>query len=136
MRALPDTVENPRTGERVTFVARSPECLVMDVEWTRPGHRASAHVHPAMEERFEIVAGRAAFRIAGRDEVVAEAGAVVTVPPGTEHLAWNPTEDAVRLRITMRPGLRWDEFTTRFFAGEDPLALLSEFAPEVVLPPR
>ena len=41
----------------------------------------------------------------------------------------------VRLRIEMRPPLRWSSFTRRFFAGEDPLGLLREFADEVVLPP-
>jgi hypothetical protein len=41
----------------------------------------------------------------------------------------------VQLRIEMRPALRWREFTTRFFAGEDPIALLVEFSDEVTLPP-
>jgi hypothetical protein len=57
----------------------------------------------------------------------------VIVPPGTPHLAWNPTDGPVRLRITMRPALRWAEFTARLFAGESPASLLSEFYREVVL---
>lgn len=129
------TITNPRTGEQVTFVGETPDALLMDVVWTRPGHRASAHVHPAMEERFTVLEGCAAFRVEGRDDLFAGAGETVTVPAGTTHLAWNPTDGPVRLRIEMRPGLRWAEFTTRFFAGEDPAALLAAFAREVVLPP-
>ncbi len=129
-------VENPRTGEVVEFLVDTPEVLVMHVTWTRPGHRAIEHVHPGMEERFEVVTGRAAFRVGGPDGEMLEVGVgeVVAVPPGTAHLAWNPTQGPVELRIEMRPSLRWREFTTRFFAGEDPLALLDEFSAEVVIP--
>ncbi len=102
--------------------------------WSRPGHRASEHVHPIMEERFEVLAGRAAFRI---DGIVIDAtvGTVVVAPPGRRHLAWNPTEEPVQLKIEMRPALRWREFTTRFFRGDDPIALLAEYSDEVQLPP-
>ncbi len=132
-----ETVQNPRTGERITFVSETTALLVMDVEWTRPGHRALEHLHPGMEERFEVVEGRAAWRFGGEGGVAAHGGpgTTVTVPPGVVHLAWNPTDGPVRLRIEMRPALRWREFTTRFFAGEDALALLEEFAAEVRLPP-
>ena len=47
----------------------------------------------------------------------------------------NPTDAPVRLRIEMRPALRWAEFTRPFFAGDDPAALLAEYAAEVTLPP-
>jgi hypothetical protein len=86
-----------------------------------------------MEERFEVIEGRAAFLVAGR-HIDAVAGETVIVPPGVEHLAWNPTDEAVRLRIEMRPPLRWEQFTRRLFAGEPVQGLLSEFAPEIVLP--
>jgi quercetin dioxygenase-like cupin family protein len=128
-------IENPRTGEQIDFEVRTPEILVMRSTWTRPGHRAAEHVHPEMEERFEILEGKAVFRIRSAERV-ASAGEIVVVSPDTPHLAWNPTEDCVRLRITMRPALRWAEFTERLFAGEDPATLLIEFAREVVLAPR
>lgn len=71
--------------------------------------------------------GRAAFLIDGeqRDAVV---GDVVTVAPGIRHLAWNPTSGSVRLRIEMRPALRWQEFTERLFAGEEPATFLRSSA--------
>lgn len=131
-----ETVENARTGERVAFVSETADLLVMEVEWTRPGHRAVEHLHPGMEERFVVVEGRAAWRLGGEGGATVDGGpgTEVRVPPGVVHLAWNPTEEPVRLRIEMRPALRWRTFTTRLFAGEDPIALLAEFAPEVRLP--
>jgi mannose-6-phosphate isomerase-like protein (cupin superfamily) len=123
-------IVNPRTGEEVEFVSETADLLVMDVRWPRKGRRALAHVHPGMEERWEVIEGRAQFTI-GEVEHVAGPGDVVVAPPGTRHLAWNPADEPVRLRIEMRPPLRWREFTTRFFAGDDPLDLLEEFAGEV-----
>ena len=128
-------IRNPRTGEQIEFEVRTPEMLVMHSTWTRPGHRATEHVHPEMEERFEILDGKAAFRIGGTERT-ARTGEVVVVPPGAPHLAWNPTDGLVRLRITMRPALRWAEFTERLFAGEDPVTLLPQFAREVALVAR
>jgi quercetin dioxygenase-like cupin family protein len=125
-------IENPRTGEQVIFELRTPERLVMRSTWTRPGRRAAAHVHPAMEERYEVLAGTAAFRIAGIERT-ASAGETVVVAPGTPHLAWNPTAGVVSLRITMTPALRWADFVERLFAGEDGALLLRAYAAEIRL---
>lgn len=125
-------IENPRTGETLEFVHSAPELLVMETTWTRPGHRAPAHVHPAMEERFEVIQGRAEFVVDGRNRD-AGVGEVVIVPPGIRHLARNPTSGPVRLQIEMRPALRWREFTERLFAGEEPALLLLEYAAELTL---
>jgi mannose-6-phosphate isomerase-like protein (cupin superfamily) len=127
-------IENERTGEQIEFLVETTELLRMEVRWTRPGHRAVRHLHPDMEERWEVVDGRAAFEV---DGVLVQAGpgSSVVAPPGRPHLAWNPTDDAVTLRIEMRPARRWAEFTRRFFAGEDPGPLLREFSDEIVLAP-
>ena len=134
MAAQGDSViENPRSGERVEFVSETPEALTMLTTWTRPGHRIAEHVHPNMEERFEVLEGRAAFLVDGI-EIVATAGEVVIARPGSRHRAWNPTDAPVRLKIEMRPSLRWAECTRRFFRGDDPVQLLNEYNAEVVLP--
>jgi quercetin dioxygenase-like cupin family protein len=125
-------IENARTGEQIEIVSEGPEVLVMVATWTRPGHRAVEHVHPHMEERWAVLEGRAAFRVDGV-EAEGPAGTVVVAPPGRSHLAWNPTDEPVRLRIEMRPARRWAEFTTRLFAGEDRAALLSQFPDEIAL---
>ena len=134
------TIENPATGERITFVTTAAdsggELLAMDSVWTRPGRRALEHVHPEAEERWQIFAGRAGFQI-GSERFEAGPGDVVVAPAGTSHVAWNAGDDEVRVRIELRPALRWEEFTERLFAGdEDPVALLREFSREIALPAR
>ena len=125
-------LENPRTGEVVEVLSETPDLLVMLVTWPRPGHRAMAHVHPGMEERWEVVRGRAAFDIDGVFTELDE-GASIVAAAGQRHLAWNPTQSPVVLRIEMRPALRWTAFVRRLFAGEAPAVLLEEFADEVRL---
>ncbi|HEX2087802.1 MAG TPA: cupin domain-containing protein [Solirubrobacteraceae bacterium] len=128
-----DSIFNEATGERVAFLTDTPDLLVMEAEWTRPGRRTSEHVHPRMEERWTVLEGRAAFRIAGGPEVEAGPGETMIAPPGVAHVAWNPTEGPVRLRIEMRPALRWRAFVERLFAarGRPDPDLLREFAAEV-----
>jgi mannose-6-phosphate isomerase-like protein (cupin superfamily) len=126
------TVENAATGERITFVSITPELLVMDDLWPRPGHRAIEHLHPEMEERWAVIEGRAAFRIGG-EELELGRGEWVVAPAGTRHLAWNPTDEPVRLRIEMRPALRWAEFTERLFRGDPPAELLDDFSREIAV---
>ncbi len=126
-------VENPVTGEVVEFIDETPEILTMRVTWPRPGHRATEHVHPNMEETWRVLEGSASFAIDGV-KIKAGAGAVVTAPPGRRHMAWNSGDGAAELIIEMRPGLRWAEFTSRFFAGDNPIELLQEYSSEVTLP--
>jgi quercetin dioxygenase-like cupin family protein len=101
-----DELVNPITGERIVFRKTAADTggtlLEMDAFWTRPGHRAPEHGHPGMQERWEILAGTACFRIGGVERT-AGPGEVVVAPVGVRHLAWNPTEEPVHLRIQMSP---------------------------------
>ncbi|MEA2474794.1 MAG: hypothetical protein QOE06_2709 [Thermoleophilaceae bacterium] len=132
-----DAVENPATGERIVFGRTAAdtggELLEMENIWTRADHRTAPHIHPGMEETWEVLSGRAGFRI-GEDEHVAGPGESVVAPPGVPHHAWNESGGETRLRITMRPALRWEDFVVRLFA--DPasgLELLREFPQEIAL---
>ncbi len=128
------TVVHPRTGEVVEFVdTGDPDVLTMLVTWPDPGHRAAEHLHPRADETWHVLEGRVAFVIGG-EHVEAGPGETVTAPAGTRHLASNAGDGAARLRIEMRPGLRWEQFVRRCFAGEDPVRLLGEFRGEIVLP--
>lgn len=147
-----DELVNPITGERIVFRKTAAETagrlLEMDDFWTRPGHRAPEHIHPEMQERWEILTGTACFRIGGVERT-AGPGEVVVAPAGVPHVAWNPTKEPVHLRIQMTPALRWEAFVERMFAlavddlrdregVSDPapmLALLREFPREIALAP-
>ena len=56
-----DTIENPITGERVTFLATSVDtdgdAVVIETVVQPHGFVAAAHVHPAQSERFAVEAG-------------------------------------------------------------------------------
>lgn len=87
-----------------------------------------------MEERFTATSGIVALRIDDR-ELVLKSGESAIAPAGARHIAWNPTSATVEVCLEMRPARRWEQFTRRLFAGEDPHGLLQEYADEVVIPP-
>ncbi|MGH3089038.1 MAG: hypothetical protein ACRDSJ_17195 [Rubrobacteraceae bacterium] len=67
-----DIIENPVTGERITFVktARDAGGELLRFEYLAPAHTAGPplHVHPYQEERFvEILSGKLRARL-GKDE--------------------------------------------------------------------
>jgi quercetin dioxygenase-like cupin family protein len=111
-------IENPVTGERIVFRITAEgsggDLLELDDFYMRPGHRAAPHVHPGMEERFEVIEGAVGFLIDG-EERHAGPGEVVTVPPGTPHVAWNAGDAPAHVRLQFRPALRWEHFVERIF---------------------
>lgn len=147
-----DELVNPAGGERIVFLQTAADTggrlLEMDDFWTRPGHRTSEHIHPEMQERWEIIAGSVCFRIAGVERI-AGPGEVVIAPAGAPHMAWSADAAPVHLRIQMRPALRWERFVERLFAlardgrtdergmpdSTPMIELLREFPREIALAP-
>ncbi len=88
-----DTIENPVTGERITFrkTARETggEAVVLECFVQPTGFVAAAHVHPSQEERFQVLRGTVGFRVGG-EERIAGPGERLTVPAGTPHKFWMP----------------------------------------------
>src|SRR6266511_2602768 len=84
MAYVGQTLENPASGERITFrrtaAETAGELVAIDLELPR-GSRVPGglHIHPLQEERFEVVSGTMRFRL-GRKKIVAGAGTVVLVP--------------------------------------------------------
>jgi hypothetical protein len=146
------TISNPVTGEIITFVRTAAETrgelLELDDRWTRRGRRAAPHIHPRMEERFEVVTGQASLLVDGIERELGP-GESLSVAPGTPHVAWNAADGETRLRLEFRPALRWEEVVERLFtlaregltdAGGIPVprelaALLAEFADELAPAP-
>ncbi len=136
---MADEVVHPVTGERVVFHVTAAQSggqlLEMDDFWPAGEHATAEHVHPEMQERWEVVRGQVGFRI-GERELAAGPGDVVVAPAGFAHRAWNRGGDAVHLRIQMTPALRWEQVVRRLFAaaGPDVAPLLREFPRELALP--
>ena len=106
------TLENPVTGERFTFIETAAssggERLAFELALRPGGAVPLAHVHPIQTETFTVTHGRMRFRL-GREHVVAEAGDVVEVPPGVVHDFANAGEDEARVRVDVTPALAMEE---------------------------
>jgi quercetin dioxygenase-like cupin family protein len=106
------TLENPATGERFTFIDTAAttggELLSFELGLRPGGAVPIPHVHPVQTERFEVVEGRMRFRL-GLRTVVAEPGEVVEVAPGVMHGFANAGDREARVRVEVRPALRMEE---------------------------
>jgi len=83
---------------------------VLHVEtWVDPGGGVTPHIHPAMEERFEVREGRPEF-LAGRSWKEAQPGETVRVPPGTRHAFRNRGREVARFVCHATPPSTLQEF--------------------------
>ncbi len=144
----PKGIKNAASGERIVFLRTAEETdgelLEMDDFWAQTDHRTPEHIHPAMEERWEVIAGNVRFEIGGVERMVGP-GETVVAPPGTPHSARNIGGEPAHLRIQMRPALRWQEFVERLFVlasnrqgAPEPdslAALMVEFSREIAAVP-
>jgi quercetin dioxygenase-like cupin family protein len=112
MIAPGQSLENPVTGERFTFIhtaaSTGGELLAFDFALRPGGAVPLPHVHPIQTERFEVTAGRMRFRV-GLRTIVAGPGDVVEVAPGVMHSFANAGEEEARLRVEVRPALAMEE---------------------------
>lgn len=109
---LDDTIENPVTGERVSFLKRARDT---DGEFVRfevvaePGAIGPPeHVHEHQEEYFSVQAGTLSGSVDG-ESFRLEAGEELTVWPGTPHEWGNGSDDELRVLIEIRPAMRFEE---------------------------
>jgi quercetin dioxygenase-like cupin family protein len=117
------TIRNPISGETLTFRECAADTnggyLAFDMTLSVGGHVPGAHVHPAQEERFEIVSGTMEFRLNGK-KIVAGPGGTVVVPPGARHKFANGGDEEVQVRVTVTPALKMEDLL------ENTIALAAE----------
>jgi quercetin dioxygenase-like cupin family protein len=107
------TLQNPASGERITFrqtaAETGGELVAIDLELP-PGARVPGglHLHPKQEERFEVVKGTMRFRMR-RKRVVAGPGQVVVVAPGVPHDFANVGDEPALVRVDIRPALKMEQ---------------------------
>ena len=114
-----DVLQNPATGELMRFVKAAAdtngEYVVVDVIVEPNGTVAAAHLHPYQTETFEVLEGELTFKV-GRRKVVATAGDVLTVEPGTAHRFRNSGSTAARFRCEIRPALQFEQLIETMFS--------------------
>jgi mannose-6-phosphate isomerase-like protein (cupin superfamily) len=114
-----DTIQNPVTGESITFHQTSAdtngESVVIETTVQPDGAVCSSHVHPAQTERFAVVEGRLGMKVGGK-KLLLERGDVAVVEPGTPHKFWNMGDDEVRFVCEVRPALQFESLLETMFA--------------------
>src|SRR5437870_11833670 len=114
-----DTIHNPVTGERITFLTTSREtngeAVVIETVVQPYGFVAAAHVHPSQSERFAVAEGTLGMKVAGKLQLL-EPRDVLTVEPRTPHQLRNPDEDEVRFVREIRPALQFETLLETMFA--------------------
>ena len=106
------TLENPVSGERITFLQTAADTdgrlLEFELELAEDGHVPGAHVHPEQEERFHVLEGTMQFRL-GLRKIVAGPGETVVVPAGRVHRFANGGEGTARVRVEVEPALDMEQ---------------------------
>ena len=101
----PQIVEDPVFKHRLKFKRgvgdQGQEAVIVEM-WVDPGGGVTPHIHPAMEERFTVLDGRAEF-LSGRTWVGADAGETVVVPAGTRHAYRNRGKVVAHVRCVASP---------------------------------
>lgn len=113
-----DVLENPVTGDRVSFLRTAAETEDGSLEYElvfRPrGFVVQEHLHPRQDERHEVVTGRLGLRLEETEQVL-EAGDSVLVRAGTPHRLFAVGNDPVHAKFELRPALRSAELIATFF---------------------
>jgi quercetin dioxygenase-like cupin family protein len=113
-----DTIQNPVTGERITFLATSRdtdgEAVVIETVVQPKGFVAAAHVHPFQSERFAVAEGKLGLKVAGKKRTLGP-GEIALVEPGKAHRFWNAGEDEVRFVCEIRPALEFESLLETMF---------------------
>lgn len=118
-----DVLENAATGDRLVFRQRASETngevLEYELTFVPRGFAAQSHLHPAQQERHEVLEGALGIVVAGRERRLGS-GDVELVPPRTAHRLFAIGDDPVRVVFESRPALRSEVLLeTLFGLGRD-----------------
>jgi mannose-6-phosphate isomerase-like protein (cupin superfamily) len=123
MATVGTTIENPATGEAITWVETAAtsagELLAFDLALRPDAALAAEHRHLRQAEHFRVEMGRVGLRI-GDEESELGAGEDATVPAGVPHRWWPLGDDGAVIRVELRPALETELFFETFFGlGRD-----------------
>jgi mannose-6-phosphate isomerase-like protein (cupin superfamily) len=102
-----EIIEDPLFRQRYRFSSEG-HLLRIDI-WTDPGGGVLAeHVHPRLEERYQVVDGEVTFRVDG-EPVHAGPGDRLVVPAGARHAFENTGTGTAHLLVEAEPAMRLRE---------------------------
>jgi quercetin dioxygenase-like cupin family protein len=118
MAQVGETIQNPLSGERLTFLETASttggRLLKISIEMAPGGALPRPHVHRRAEEEFEVLSGRIELMTYGKTRI-AEAGEGVIVPQGADHVWGNPFDDPATISVELRPALKMETFFETYF---------------------
>jgi quercetin dioxygenase-like cupin family protein len=102
-----ELLNDPLFHQRYGF-SREGDVLRVEI-WTEPGGGVLAeHVHPKLEERYEVLEGEVTFRL-DREPRRAGRGERLVVPEGVRHSFQNTGEGTAHLLVEVDPALQLRE---------------------------
>jgi mannose-6-phosphate isomerase-like protein (cupin superfamily) len=104
-------VEDPVLKQRLAFEPIDDGQAMRVEMWVDPGGGVPPHVHPRMEETFEVLSGELSL-LDGRKWSVAKPGETVVVPAGKRHAYRNNGTVETHAICTARPPQSLEEFLT------------------------
>jgi mannose-6-phosphate isomerase-like protein (cupin superfamily) len=96
-------------SESLTVRRSDPDRLEVVAEYGPRGSAPPKHLHPAQDERFEVLEGSLTVRVSGVERRL-EPGDELEVPRGTVHQMWNPGAEPARVLWETRPRGRTDKW--------------------------
>jgi mannose-6-phosphate isomerase-like protein (cupin superfamily) len=123
-------LEDPFFHQRYSFSGRG-DVLRIEIRTDPGGGVLAEHLHPKLEERYEILEGEVTFRLDGRPRR-AGPGERLVVPAGVRHCFQNTGQDIAHLLVEVDPAMRLRESiedgvklfqTEKFAASGKPLGL-------------
>jgi mannose-6-phosphate isomerase-like protein (cupin superfamily) len=103
------------SGELHEVLRDDAEALVVDVHKEPTDEPNVLHVHAASDERFDIIAGRMLFTVAGHTREVGP-GDFIWIPRGTAHQWRVIGDERLHGRATFTPGNAFDDFLRDYAA--------------------
>jgi quercetin dioxygenase-like cupin family protein len=100
-------IDDPLFRQRYAF-SRDGEALRVEI-WTEPGGGVLAeHIHPKLEERYEVLAGEVTFSVDGTPRR-AGPGERLVIPAGVRHSFQNTGKGTAHLLVEADPALQLRE---------------------------
>jgi mannose-6-phosphate isomerase-like protein (cupin superfamily) len=123
MAEVGTTIENPVTGEAITWIETAASTggslLSFDLALRPDAALSAEHRHVEQTEDFRVLSGRIGISL-GDDGRELGPGEAVTVPAGVPHRWWPAAGGGAVIRVELRPALRTEIFFETFFGlGRD-----------------
>lgn len=112
------TIENPLTGERITWLRTAAdsagEVLEFDLSLSAGAAVSAEHRHVRQVEQFSVSSGSLRVTVDGCESDL-QVGDELTIPVGVAHSWRNVTQAEAQIRVTLRPALDTETFFETLF---------------------